>query len=279
MPKGEPTGMKIYRYRDANGAEGFAGAFGEEAPRVILGDIYGDFTLTDTAAQVDKFLAPVVPRDIICIGLNYRKHAEESGMAAPERPIVFLKTANTLQNPDDPIVLPRQARSDEVDYECELAVIVGKAAKNLTLDNALECVLGYTCANDVSARDWQLRLGGGQWSRGKSFDTFTPLGPCLVTTDDIPDPNNLKISTHLSGAVVQDWTTEDMIFSVADILVYLSASTTLLPRTVILTGTPQGVGMASKPPRYLQPGDFVTIEVEKIGKLTNPVTEEVVHGA
>lgn len=270
---GEPDRMKIYRFRDADNNIHHAADYGD-GPRLLVGDLYGDYTVTDEAVEMNKVLAPIVPRDIICIGLNYRKHAEESNMAAPERPIVFLKTANTLQNPDDPIVLPRHARSDEVDYECELAVVIGKPAKNVSRENALDYVLGYTCANDVSARDWQLRLGGGQWSRGKSFDTFTPLGPCLVTSDDIPDPNALSVKTVVSGETRQDWNTNDMIFDVPALIEFLSGSTTLLPGTLILTGTPQGVGMAAQPPRFLVPGDSVTIEIEKIGALTNPVTEE-----
>ena len=140
--------------------------------------------------------------------------------------------------------------------------------------NALHHVLGYTCANDVSARDWQLQWGGGQWCRGKTFDTFAPLGPCLVTTDEIPDPNRLQIRTILNGEVMQDWTTEDMIFDVPRLIEFLSGSTTLLPGTVILTGTPHGIGAARKPPVFLKPGDSVTIEIEKIGALTNPVIEE-----
>ena len=135
-------------------------------------------------------------------------------------------------------------------------------------------MLGYTCANDVSARDWQLRRGGGQWCRGKTFDTFCPLGPCLVTTDEIDNPNSLSIKTILNGEVVQDWDTGDMIFDVPALIEFLSASTTLLPGTVILTGTPHGVGVARKPPLWLKPGDTVTVEIEKIGKLTNPVVEE-----
>ena len=137
-------------------------------------------------------------------------------------------------------------------------------------DDALDYVLGYTCANDVSARDWQIKRGGSQWSRGKTFDTFAPLGPALVTPEDIPDPNALRIQTRLNGEVVQDSNTSDMIFNVREIIAFLSGSTTLLPGTVILTGTPQGVGMARTPPRWLVPGDEVTIEIEKIGALTNP---------
>ena len=164
--------------------------------------------------------------------------------------------------------------SDEVDYECELAVVIGRACKNVSRERALDYVLGYTCANDVSARDWQIRNGGGQWCRGKTFDTFAPLGPCLVTPDEIPNPNALKIATILNGERVQDWTTSDMIFDVPRLIEFLSGSTTLVPGTVILTGTPHGVGMAAKPPRWLKPGDVVTVEIEGIGHLTNPVVAE-----
>jgi 2-keto-4-pentenoate hydratase/2-oxohepta-3-ene-1,7-dioic acid hydratase in catechol pathway len=179
-----------------------------------------------------------------------------------------------LQNPGDPIEIPVTAASDEVDYECELAVVIGKPCKNVKAADALSYVLGYTCGNDVSARDWQLKWGGGQWCRGKTFDTFCPLGPCLVTADEIPDPQALAIRTILNGETVQDWNTNDMIFSVAQIIEFLSASNTLPPGTVILTGTPHGVGMASKPPRWLKPGDTVTIDIEHIGQLTNLVVLE-----
>jgi 2-keto-4-pentenoate hydratase/2-oxohepta-3-ene-1,7-dioic acid hydratase in catechol pathway len=179
-----------------------------------------------------------------------------------------------LQNPGDPIEIPVTAASDEVDYECELAVVIGTPCKNVKAASALSYVLGYTCGNDVSARDWQLKWGGGQWCRGKTFDTFCPLGPCLVTADEIPDPQTLAIRTILNGETVQDWNTNDMIFSVAQIIEFLSASNTLPPGTVILTGTPHGVGMASKPPRWLKPGDTVTIDIEHIGQLTNLVVLE-----
>ena len=179
-----------------------------------------------------------------------------------------------MVGPGDAIEIPVKAASHEVDYECELAVVIGKPCKNANPANALSYVLGYTCANDVSARDWQLKWGGGQWCRGKTFDTFSPLGPCLVTADEIPNPQTLGIRTILNGERVQDWNTDDMIFGVAEIIAFLSGSNTLLPGTVILTGTPHGVGMASKPPRWLKPGDVVTIEIERIGALTNPVVLE-----
>jgi 2-keto-4-pentenoate hydratase/2-oxohepta-3-ene-1,7-dioic acid hydratase in catechol pathway len=153
-------------------------------------------------------------------------------------------------------------------------VVIGKACKNVRRERALDYVLGYTCANDVSARDWQIRRSGSQWCRGKTFDTFCPLGPAIVTRDEIADPNNLAIRTVVNGEALQDWTTRDMIFTVPELIEFLSGSTTLLPGTVILTGTPHGVGMARKPPTWLQAGDTVTIEIEQIGQLANPVAEE-----
>ncbi len=206
--------------------------------------------------------------------LNYRHHAEETKAKIPEFPILFIKTPNTLQNPGDPIQLPTALASHQVDYECELAVVIGKTCKNVKREHALDHVFGYTAANDVSARDWQKNWGGGQWCRGKSFDTFAPLGPVLVTSDELPNPNSLGIKTIVNGETLQDWTTADMIFDVPTLIEFLSGSTTLYPGTVILTGTPHGVGMARTPPRWLQPGDEVTVEVEKIGRLTNPVISE-----
>lgn len=267
--------MKIIRYLDRNSSAHYASEAPDGTCCRIEGDIYGSFRVTEERADVRKLLAPVVPTQILCIGLNYRHHAAEANAKVPERPILFVKGINTLQHPGDPIEIPQHLRSDEVDYECELAVVIGKACKNVSRRNALDHVLGYTCCNDVSARDHQIKLGGGQWCRGKFFDTFAPLGPRLVTRDEIPDPNALKIATILNGARVQDWTTSDMIFDVPALIEYLSGSTTLVPGTVILTGTPHGVGMAAKPaPRWLRPGDQVSIEIEKIGVLTNPVTLE-----
>jgi 2-keto-4-pentenoate hydratase/2-oxohepta-3-ene-1,7-dioic acid hydratase in catechol pathway len=185
-----------------------------------------------------------------------------------------MKAVNAVQNPEDPILLPTYLESHEVDYECELAVVIGRKCKNVSRDEALQNVLGYTCANDVSARDWQVKKGGGQWCRGKTFDTFAPLGPYLVTTDEIPNPNELQIKTILNGQVMQDWNTRDMIFDVPALIEFLSGSTTLLPGTVILTGTPHGVGGARKPPVFLKEGDSITIEIEKIGSLTNPIRNE-----
>jgi 2-keto-4-pentenoate hydratase/2-oxohepta-3-ene-1,7-dioic acid hydratase in catechol pathway len=185
-----------------------------------------------------------------------------------------LKGPNTLQNPGDPIVLPTRLKSDEVDYECELAVILGRECKNVSRARALDYVLGYTAANDVSARDWQRRLGGGQFCRGKGFDTFAPMGPAIVTKDEIDNPNALHIETRINGKTRQSSNTADMLFDVPTLIEFLSGSTTLYPGTVIFTGTPQGVGMAMNPPQYLKQGDFVEVEIEKIGVLSNPVVEE-----
>jgi 2-keto-4-pentenoate hydratase/2-oxohepta-3-ene-1,7-dioic acid hydratase in catechol pathway len=266
--------MKIIRYQDKKGNIGHAALQADGSALKLAGNIFGSPKLTTETADVAKLLAPLQPAMIMCIGLNYRRHAQETNAKIPEFPVLFFKGLNTLQNPGDPILLPTHLKSNEVDYECELAVVIGKRGKNIPRAKALEYVLGYTCANDVSARDWQKNWSGGQWCRGKSFDTFCPLGPCLVTADEIPNPNALRIRTVVSGEVLQDWNTNDMIFDVPTLIEFLSGSTTLLPGTVILTGTPHGVGMARTPRRWLRPGDSVSIEIEKIGTLTNPVESE-----
>ena len=266
--------MKIIRYADSAGQAHFAAQNADGSAWRIEGDLYGKFSVTNQTANVKKLLAPVVPSQILCIGLNYRKHAEETKAKIPEYPVLFVKSPATVQNPGDPILIPTHLKSDEVDYECELAVVIKKAGKNIARAHALEHVLGYTCANDVSARDWQIKRGGSQWCRGKSFDTFCPLGPCLVTADEITNPNTLNISTELNGQKVQGSNTNDMIFDVPTLIEFLSGSLTLLPGTVILTGTPSGVGMAAQPPRWLKPGDQLTVEIERIGKLTNTVENE-----
>jgi 2-keto-4-pentenoate hydratase/2-oxohepta-3-ene-1,7-dioic acid hydratase in catechol pathway len=242
--------------------------------REIAGDIFGKFKVTERTVAPGKLLAPIVPTNILCIGLNYKRHAAESNNPPPPHPVLFVKNTATLQNPGDPIEIPVKLPSTKVDYECELAVVIGKACKNVSREHALDHVLGYTCANDVSARDWQRDGGGGQWCQGKSFDTFCPLGPALVTRDEIPNPNALRIRTILNGETLQDWNTDDMIFDVPAIIAFLSGSKTLLPGTVILTGTPHGVGFARNPPVWLKAGDTVTIDIEKIGALTNPVIDE-----
>jgi 2-keto-4-pentenoate hydratase/2-oxohepta-3-ene-1,7-dioic acid hydratase in catechol pathway len=266
--------MRIVRYQDRSGQTGHAAEQPGGGLHKIAGDIFGEWQVTTEPADVRKILAPVAPAVIFAIGLNYRKHAAETGAKLPDFPVVFMKNIAAVQNPGDPIVLPRHLQSDEVDYECELAVVIGKRCRNASRTNALEHVLGYTCANDVSARDWQKRRSGGQWCRAKSFDTFCPLGPALVTADEIPDPNALDIRTVINGEVLQESNTRDMIFDVPYLIEFLSGSTTLLPGTVILTGTPSGVGMARTPPRWLKPDDSVTVDIEKIGALVNPVLPE-----
>ena len=265
--------MRIYRYANEFGRVGYA-AERDGGYYAIDGDIFDSCSVSDRRVEWRAVLAPVAPTAIIGIGLNYRRHADESNAPIPAYPVVFMKTPSAVQHPNRPIVLPRHLRSDAVDYECELGVVIGKPCKNVSARDALDYVLGYTCANDVSARDWQIEKGGSQWCRGKTFDTFAPLGPCVVTTDEIPDPGSLAIRTVLNGVVVQDWSTSDMIFDVPSIIEFLSGSTTLVPGTVILTGTPHGVGMASTPPRWLTPGDTVSVEIERIGRLENPVIEE-----
>lgn len=259
--------MKIARFLDPFGEE-HLGTPTEDGLAQLLDD---SLQPNGEHAVIHKLLAPIRPGAIMGIGQNYRRHAEEMGGKMPEYPVLFFKNPGSVQNPLDPIVLPTNLTSDSVDYECELAVVIGSPCLNVTRENALDFVFGYTCGNDVSARDWQKLKGGSQWSRGKSFDTFCPLGPYIVTKDEIPDPNALRIRTVLNGETVQDWTTEDMIFDVRDLIVFLSADTTILPGTVILTGTPHGVGTARTPPLYLKAGDEVTVEIEGIGKLTNPV--------
>jgi 2-keto-4-pentenoate hydratase/2-oxohepta-3-ene-1,7-dioic acid hydratase in catechol pathway len=266
--------MKIIRFLDDRSQIQFGRQHDDGRVTLLDGDLFSKRTDTGKAATVKKLLAPIDPAAILCIGLNYKKHAEEGGKPIPERPVLFMKLPSAVQNPGDPVVLPRKLRSDKVDYECELAVVIGRECKNATKANALDYVLGYMCGNDISARDWQIEWGGSQWCRGKTFDTFCPLGPCLVTADEIPNPNKLAIKTLLNGEAMQDWTTEDMIFDVATLIEFLSGSTTLKPGTVIMTGTPHGCGFARKPPVWLKAGDEVTVEIEKIGRLTNPVVEE-----
>lgn len=220
---------------------------------------------------VERLLAPIVPTDILGIGLNYREHAQEGKSEPPPVPMLFIKAGNTLSGPGDIIPVPRL--SEQIDYEGELAVVIGRSAKDVPRARALDYVLGYTIANDVTARDWQRdkKLGGGQFARGKSFDGFCPLGPWLVTADEIADPNALWIKTWVNGSLLQDQGTADMIHDVPALIESLSSTMTLRPGAVILTGTPAGVGFARTPPLWLKPGDHVRVEISGIGALENPV--------
>jgi len=265
--------MKIIRYQDASGKIHFAAEQQDGSYVRLEGDLFGALKSTAETAVVRKILAPIVPEMIWCIGQNYRRHVAEVGMEVPKYPVVFAKGPSAVQNPNDPILVPSRAKTSELDYEGELVVIIGKACKDVQREQALEYVAGYTCGNDVSARDWQLKMGGSQWCRGKSFDTFAPLGPCLVTSDTLPNPGALRIQTVVNGRTMQDGNTRDMIHDVPAIIEFLSQSTTLLPGTAIFTGTPHGVGMGQTPPLWLKDGDEVSITLEKIGTLTNPVRD------
>jgi len=266
--------MKITRYLDDAGQLHFGCVQEDLSVTRLEGELFDHPVDTGQPVDAADRLAPLKPAAVLCIGLNYRRHAEESGKTLPERPVLFMKMPSAVQHPGKPILLPRHLASTRVDYECELAVVIGKPCKNVSRADALDYVLGYTCANDVSARDWQIDWGGSQWCRGKTFATFCPLGPWLVTPDELGDPNQLQITTTLNDQRMQDCSTSDMIFDVATLIEFLSGSTLLEPGTVILTGTPQGVGFARKPPVYLKDGDIVTVEIEKIGALTNPVVDE-----
>lgn len=267
--------MKIFRHLDQAGKMGF-GRFDEKGHTfLIVQRPDGSFEATDQTITPFQFLTPIDFRCIYAVGHNYREHAKETGAELPKHPMIFMKAPTSVQNPGDPIVIPRFLRSDMVDYEGELGVVIGRPCKNVSPAEALSYVLGYVGVNDVSARDWQKEKGGGQFCRGKSFDTFCPVGPCLVTTDELPDPSNLTLRTFVNQDKMQECTTADMIFDVPKLISFLSGSTTLLPGTLILTGTPGGVGEAREPRRFLVPGDEVTVEIEGIGILTNPVVEEV----
>ncbi|MEW8015227.1 MAG: fumarylacetoacetate hydrolase family protein [Candidatus Sedimenticola endophacoides] len=264
--------MRITRYINARGEPWLGRDLGDGWAERLEGDLWSGLRPGGEIEAIGQRLAPLQPLNIFCIGLNYRVHAEETGMELPRHPVLFMKPTSTLIGPGEPILLPACCeQGPEVDYEAELAVVIGKAARNVSEARALDHVFGYACANDVSARRWQMHGGGGQWIRGKSFDSFCPLGPVLVTADEIPDPQALGVCCRINGQPVQDGSTSDMIFGVARLIHLLSRDMTLLSGSVILTGTPSGVGFSRTPPRYLTEGDVVTVEVESIGELSNPV--------
>jgi 2-keto-4-pentenoate hydratase/2-oxohepta-3-ene-1,7-dioic acid hydratase in catechol pathway len=223
------------------------------------------------AAKV-RLLAPIPdPHKILCVGLNYRDHAAESGAPIPAEPVLFSKFATALIGPEAPIVLPPVSR--EVDYEAELVLVIGKGGRHLTETAAMDSLAGYTIGHDVSARDWQLKKDGKQWLAGKTFDTFAPTGPALVTVDEVPDPLALGIRLRLNGTTMQDSSTKQMIFGPAKLLAYISQIVTLQPGDLIFTGTPPGVGFARKPPVFLKGGDVCEVEVDGLGVLRNPVVQ------
>jgi 2-keto-4-pentenoate hydratase/2-oxohepta-3-ene-1,7-dioic acid hydratase in catechol pathway len=237
---------------------------------LIRGDILGRWTETRERVPLAdvKLLAPLAPVNILCLGRNYREHAVEGGESVPKQPLLFIKATSSVIGPEDPVVIPRVAPS-EVDYEAELAVVIGKPARHVSETDAPGCVLGYMCGHDVSARDCQ--MSEGQWARAKSFETFCPLGPWIETE---LDPNAVRVQGRLNGRTMQDANTSLMVFNTAFVISYLSRGMTLLPGTVIMTGTPAGVGFARKPPVFLKPGDVFEVEIEGIGVLKNPVVAE-----
>ncbi len=225
------------------------------------------------AADAVKLLPPIPsPEKVICVGINYADHARESGMEPPAEPVIFSKFPSAASAHGDPIVLPRL--SETVDYEAELVVVIGIGGRHVPKDKARDHIAGYCCGNDVSARDWQLHKPAGQWLLGKTFDTFAPFGPALVTADEIDDPGNLAIRLRLNGRTMQDSNTDQLIFSVEELIAYVSGVCTLAPGDLIFTGTPPGVGMARKPPVLLKPGDTVEVEIDRVGILRNPVVAE-----
>jgi 2-keto-4-pentenoate hydratase/2-oxohepta-3-ene-1,7-dioic acid hydratase in catechol pathway len=222
-----------------------------------------------TALENVVLRAPIPnPRKIVAVGLNYRDHSMEAGAKElPKTPIIFAKFPTSICGPGDSIVIP--TGDPQVDYEAELAVVIGRKAKGITAANALEYVAGYTALNDVSARAWQ--FADRQWVRGKSCDTFCPIGPCLTTRDEVPDPHSLGIFARVNGITLQDSNTSKMIFRIPELIEFISAGITLEPGDIIATGTPEGVGVFRKPPVFLKPGDVVEIEIQSLGVLRNPV--------
>lgn len=265
--------MKIIRFLSDGNKEYYGTLQQQNEAYLIKGDLYSNYEITNKTVPLRRLLAPIIPRDILCIGLNYLKHIQEQAAKKPDYPVLFLKTSNTVIGPDENILLPK-AGPDNVDYEAELAVIIKRKAKNISPSEAKDIILGYTCANDISARDWQKHKQGRQWCRGKSFDTFCPLGPCIVTPEEIGDPSDLKISCKINDNIMQDSNTSDMIWNVYELISFLSKSHTLYPGTVILTGTPEGVGFTRNPPVFLKEGDRVSVHIENIGSLNNTVQFE-----
>jgi 2-keto-4-pentenoate hydratase/2-oxohepta-3-ene-1,7-dioic acid hydratase in catechol pathway len=261
--------MRIARFVSPDGQMHTGRLLDEQTARPLTSGLWGSLELADESVAIAQLLAPVEPPNIFAIGRNYRAHIEETGARTPGEPLVFLKPTTSLLGPGGEIVLPASA-PDEVDFEAELALVIGRTARNVPEQGTLAHVLGYTCANDISARDCQ--RNDKQWSRGKGFDTFCPLGPWLVTADEL-DPDQCGIRSRLNGRVMQESSTANMMYSCARLVSYLSHQFTLLPGTVILTGTPEGVGFTREPPVFLRDGDHVEIEVDGIGVLHNTVRQ------
>ena len=260
--------MKLVRFRAADGALRCGRLSGADRVDLLRGDLLGSLDFDAAALPLGALHFPIDPPNIFAIGRNYRAHAAETGSAVPESPLMFMKPTTSLSATGAAIELPSTA-PNEVDYEAELAIVMrSPPPRDVSPADAFRYVLGFTCANDVSARDCQ--RSDKQWSRAKGFDTFCPLGPCIVPPGDI-DPDHCAIRSRLNGRVMQESNTSNMIHSCAALVCYLARQFTLLPGTLILTGTPEGVGMARTPPVFLKPGDTIEVEIEGIGVLTNPV--------
>ncbi len=262
--------MKIARCLGTDGREYVGRLAAADRLQPLVGSLFGELAFADQAVGVARYRPPVDPTNIFAIGRNYRAHAAETGSRLPESPLVFMKATTAVIGHGETIVLPESA-PDEVDFEAELAIVIGRRARDVAEAAALDFVLGYTCANDVSARDCQ--RNDKQWCRAKSFDTFCPLGPWLVTPDEL-DAQHCAIRSRLNGQVMQSASTADMEHSCRRLISYLSHQFTLLPGTVILTGTPEGVGMARQPPVYLRNGDQIEVEIEGVGVLANLCSRE-----
>lgn len=263
--------MRIVRFETPDGRvlTGDLRENGQAAP--LAGCLWDSPLLFSSELEtVARLLAPLDPPNIFAIGRNYRAHAAETGSAVPERPLIFMKPTTAVCDPDGAIVIP-SAAPGEVDFEAELVVVIGRETRRVSEGDALRHVFGYTCANDVSARDCQ--RNDKQWARAKGFDTFCPLGPWIVPAETL-DPQSRSIASRLNGRTMQSASTGDMIFGVASLVSYLSHQFTLLPGTLILTGTPEGVGMARNPQVFLRPGDQIEVEIDGIGVLRNPVVAE-----
>jgi len=220
------------------------------------------------------FKAPIFdPEKVICIGMNYVDHCTEQNVPVPKEPIIFSKFASSITSPGDPILL-YPGQTNELDFEVELVIVIGKTAKAISKERAMEYVIGYTVAHDVSARDWQLKKNGGQWLMGKTFDSYAPIGPAIVTTDELGDPHNLGIRCFLNGDSVQDSNTNQLVFKTEELIEWISRYITLKPGDLIFTGTPPGVGCFRKPQLFLKDGDEVRVEIDKIGSISNTVRSE-----
>ena len=264
--------MRIIRFIDQNNQIHHGHDLGDGTAQLLKQHPLISLELDKQVLEIKELMAPIDPPNIFCIGKNYAEHAREFGSDIPTQPIIFIKPTTTLNHPNSPVKIPKcLAHGPETDYEAELAIIIGKQGTNISEENAYDHILGYTCANDVTARRMQKHAGGDQWARGKGFNGFLPLGPAIITPDEIKDVHNLKISLTLNGKTMQDGNTSDMMFQIPKLISYLSQDTTLLPGTVIITGTPSGVGFARKPQVWLTHGDTMTVEIQGLGKLTNSI--------